>query len=774
MLEHLRLRGAPAFDAATGADIGPLKPVNFLFGPNGSGKTTISRAFADPSQFAGTTLDWDSPTGILGVKVYNRDYVNETLTPAGHLPGVFLLGKTSVEIQTEIDKLTGPSGSIAATKESVTRHGDSLAKKQEEIAVVRDELKEAAWAKRSLVPAELGEMFTGYNNSKERLLDYLLKVAAASPTASEDFDALKVEAAAVFADNAQPIAELPLGRPIRLEDIPGFDLVGTPVVGSADVRLAPLIQQLQNADWVQHGRHYLDQADGLCPFCQQGVPANLAEQLDAYFDTRYTQQIDQLRAFQQHVQSWVDSWRTFLDELPTKAGASEHLNADRFQSAKLQLEQVLTQLASAIATKISGPTAVVTLPDPASELDGVNTVVSEANTAIRTFNLRLQNRASAKKALVDRCWVVFARATLAAEVGRYEGAMPGHLTGELAIEGLITTGATDLRMKQERLRELQAQVTSSKPIIDTINRLLDSVGFHSFRLAESAVVSDGYSLVRANGDIAAETLSEGERTFITFLYFAQSLQGAPQDMAELNDLVAVIDDPISSLDSDVLYAVSTLVRRIVEEIAAGTGRVRQIVLMTHNAHFHKDVTYRRRGDKLGSWQFGIVRKRSGQPSEVALSVDNPIQTAYGALWDEVKRAAEQPTDPAVGLQNILRRILETYFRVLGGVDDPAIVAKFKGDDQIICRALFSWVNAGSHSIFDDLDYSPTPTTVEASLRVFRRIFEEQGQGGHYLMMMGVSASLVDAHVSIAGEPTPLVPQIERELAVDSTGGDLIQ
>jgi wobble nucleotide-excising tRNase len=65
------------------------------------------------------------------------------------------------------------------------------------------------------------------------------------------------------------------------------------------------------------------------------------------------------------------------------------------------------------------------------------------------------------------------------------------------------------------------------------------------------------------------------------------------------------------------------------------------------------------------------------------------------------------------LQNTLRRILETYFKVLGGVDDSAIVAKFQGDDQIICRSLFAWVNAGSHSIFDDLNYSPSESTVEA-------------------------------------------------------------
>ncbi len=440
---------------------------------------------------------------------------------------------------------------------------------------------------------------------------------------------------------------------------------------------------------------------------------------------------------------------TYLDDLTARAGVTEHINAERLAAARVPLERVIADARAQINAKLSGPSSILSVPDPSPQVEGVNAVVREANEAIQGFNPLLRNRSAAKKSLLDRCWVVFARATLLAELSRHEGAMPGHLAGKQNLEGRIESAKTDVRAKESRLRELQAKVTSSKPIIDRINRLLDSVGFHSFSLAESTAVQDGYTLVRSNGDVATETLSEGERTFITFLYFAQSLQGSPQDESEPNDFLAVIDDPISSLDSDVLYAVSTLVRRIVEDVAAGAGRVRQLLLMTHNAHFHKDVTYRPHGGpKLGSWKYGVVRKRNGQSSEVELRDDNPIQTAYGALWDEVKRSAERPAESAVGLQNTLRRILETYFKVLGGVDDPAIIAKFDGDEQVICRSLFTWVNAGSRSIFDDLDYSPAPSTVESNLRVFRRIFEEHGQIGHYRMMMGDRAEEVSAEEQV--------------------------
>lgn len=753
MLQYLRLRGAPAFSSTTGVDIGPFKPVTFLFGPNGSGKTTISRAFADPSRFVGTHLEWESPTNPLGIKVYNRDYASATLTPAGHLPGVFLLGETNAEIQAEIDGLTGPNGSIAAAKEGLVSLQSSLSAKSTDVAEVRNELKKAAWAKRDQIPSELRTMFTGYNNNKDRLLDRLLEVAAASPSTSENLEELKLEAAAVFVEDAQPITELPLGRELRIEDIPNSDLLEVAIVGSADVRIAPLIQKLQNADWIQHGREYLGHADGLCPFCQQQAPSDLADQIDAYFDRTYVQQVEQLKALQQSVHAWAQQWHTYLDELQTMEGAAEYLDAQRFAEARLAFDRVSEDIQAKVSNKLSGPSVMVTVASPTPEVAAVNAIVGEANSAIQTFNLRLKNRAAERKKLLDRCWVVFARVVLATEVGRYEGAMPGHMRGKERIEARITTAIDDHNAKEARLRELQAMVTSSKPIIDRINRLLESVGFHSFCLAESAAIPDAYTLVRENGEIASETLSEGERTFITFLYFAQSLQGAPSSDSEPQNLLAIIDDPISSLDSDVLYAVSTLVRRIVEDVAKGSSRVHQLLLMTHNAHFHKEVTYRPHGGpKLGSWKYGIVRKRSRLPSEVVLTDDNPIQTAYGALWDEVKRASDHPSNSVVGLQNTLRRILETYFKVLGGVDDPAIVASFEGDDQLVCRTLFTWVNAGSHSIFDDLDYSPTPSTVESNLRVFRRIFEVQNQIGHYLMMMGLTADKQSSEMSEDSEP----------------------
>ena len=61
-------------------------------------------------------------------------------------------------------------------------------------------------------------------------------------------------------------------------------------------------------------------------------------------------------------------------------------------------------------------------------------------------------------------------------------------------------------------------MTSIQPTIDAINALLKSFGFQGFVLAKSG--RDGfYKIQHSDGSDAKETLSEGERSFIAFLYF---------------------------------------------------------------------------------------------------------------------------------------------------------------------------------------------------------------------------------------------------------------
>lgn len=106
----------------------------------------------------------------------------------------------------------------------------------------------------------------------------------------------------------------------------------------------------------------------------------------------------------------------------------------------------------------------------------------------------------------------------------------------------------------------------------------------------------------------------------------------------------------------------------------------------------------------------------------------------------------------------MRRIVENYLTVLGGLKADKIVEKFEGRDALICASLFSWINDGSHSSHDDVYVAVDDNAVQGYLRVFKKVFENTGHGAHYRMMMkiadedGDEAQVSGADPAVAGAP----------------------
>jgi wobble nucleotide-excising tRNase len=307
------------------------------------------------------------------------------------------------------------------------------------------------------------------------------------------------------------------------------------------------------------------------------------------------------------------------------------------------------------------------------------------------------------------------------------------------IEGLEAkiAGKKDQRAALDaQLKAKEASTTSVKPTVDEINRILSSFGFTSFKLAVAGERSNMYRIVRIDGSDAAKTLSEGERSFITFLYFYHMLAGSTSATGTTVEKVVVFDDPVSSLDADVLFIVSALIRKVITDVRAGRGSVRQVFVLTHNIYFHKEVSYDRDRPASGCRNdetFWVVRKRDSF-SSLHHYAFNPVKTSYELLWEDV-RDTERAN---LTIQNTLRRIVENYLVVLGGWRQDAIVALFTGRDAQICASLFSWINDGSHSAHDDIYLAADDNAVQSYLRVFEQVFERTGHVAHFRMMMRIS------------------------------------
>jgi wobble nucleotide-excising tRNase len=177
---------------------------------------------------------------------------------------------------------------------------------------------------------------------------------------------------------------------------------------------------------------------------------------------------------------------------------------------------------------------------------------------------------------------------------------------------------------------------------------------------------------------AKETLSEGDRSFVTFLYFYHLLKGSARESGMRTDRIVVFDDPVSSVDSEILFIVSSLIKELMLEVRAKTGYIKQIFVLTHNVYFHREVTFNpRRCDKaMNDQAFWVVRKVN-QRTRTEKHSSNPIKTSYDLLWSEVRN----PNRCVFTIQNTLRRIPENYFKILGGLDPDKICGMFDGNER---------------------------------------------------------------------------------------------
>ena len=114
-------------------------------------------------------------------------------------------------------------------------------------------------------------------------------------------------------------------------------------------------------------------------------------------------------------------------------------------------------------------------------------------------------------------------------------------------------------------------------------------------------------------------------------------------------------------------------------------------------------------------------------------MENPISTSYELLWKEL---GERDRHSGISIQNIMRRIIEHYFKILGKYGDDALINKFTNpEDQEVCRSLICWINDGSHSISDELFVEIQAETIDRYFDVFEKIFIKTDHHAHYKMML---------------------------------------
>lgn len=734
MIESISIAGVASYTKPP-QEMAGLSKFNFLFGSNGTGKTTISRIIADENIFPECRITWKS--GIkLQCLVYNHDFVDHNFHQAAELKGVFTLGEKQNDI---LEKIAASKADLDKTKIRIEKLNQGLqdttgeSGKRPDLARLETLFKEKCWAQKQKHDAKLLGAFEGVRNSAEKFKARILQEQTSNTANLLPLAELVKKAESIF--GLTPIKE-PLISVVDSAKLLAHEtslILAKRVVGKEDVDIAAMIKRLGNSDWVRQGRTFFEGNNGVCPFCQQDTQEAFSSSLTEYFDEAFT-------ADTKAIDDLANSYTTDATRLQQQLASiialpSKFLNIEKLNSEKDILDTKILLNCQRIAGKKKEASRAVELDSISDVSAAIKDLIATSNAEIIKHNNTVENLTKERATLKAQVWK-FILEEIKTDLNDFTKQKESLEKAIQAMTKEIEICNEEAQKKTSEIRELEKQTTSIQPTIDGINALLSSFGFQGFKLAK-AVSGTSYKLVRPDGSDAKATLSEGEKTFVTFLYFYHLLKGSESDSGMTTDRLVVFDDPVSSLDSDVLFIVGSLIKGLFDDTRSGIGHIKQIFILTHNVYFHKEVTFnpRRRNNEAMHTEetFWIVR-RLGLTSKIERYNSNPIKTSYELLWMEVRRSDRS----VLTIQNTLRRILENYFKILGGVDSDDICSRFDGKERLICKSLFSWINDGSHFAHDDLYISDDGSTAEIYLKVFRDIFRKLDHLSHYKMMMGDS------------------------------------
>lgn len=729
MIESILIQGAASFSKDQ-QRLDDLSQINFLFGSNGAGKTTISRIIADASAFPECAVNWKGGTKLEPL-VYNHDFVERNFHQVAELKGVFTLGEQQKETLDQIAAARIKVDELTKQVESLTnglQGADGNGGKRGELAALEAAFKEKCWAQKQKHDLKLQGAFTGFRNSSDKFRDKVLQEQTNTSALISQAD-LEKKAASIFGQTPTTESIVTIIDATNLLSDESNPILKKRVIGKEDVDIAAMIKKLGNSDWVRMGRTFYDANDQICPFCQRETSEAFAKSLKDYFDETF---IADSRAIDELAMNYTtDSERIRQQIVSIITSPSRFLDAEKLRSEKELLDAKLNLNIQKISEKKKESSQVVDLDSIVNVVNEIKSLIDDANQKTAEHNKIVANLDTERRTLSSQVWR-FVLEELRADLTSYTSKKKGLSSAILSMEQQIRSAGAERTQKQVEIRLLEKQTTSVQPTIDAINALLLSFGFQSFKLAPSQA-GTSYKLIRQDGSDAKATLSEGEKTFLTFLYFYHLLKGSLSESGMTENRVVVFDDPVSSLDSEVLFIVSSLVKGLFDEVRSEIGNIKQIFVLTHNVYFHKEISYnqKRKEKALKEETFWVVRKLDSC-SRIHKHDSNPIKTSYDLLWEEVRRKDRS----RLTIQNTLRRILENYFKILGGIDLHKLSEKFEGKEKAVCSSLISWINDGSHFAHDDLYVSLDDAQVENCLKVFEEIFKKSNHHAHYKMMMG--------------------------------------
>ncbi|MFA0926724.1 AAA family ATPase [Pseudomonas syringae pv. tagetis] len=723
MIKTISLKGVTSYPHDQPVILGPLKRVNLVYGLNGSGKSTVGDYLQDLTGNRYQTCQVDPAIKQDQVFVYNQKFIEKNFHQESH-PGIFTLNEGNIEAKEKIAEL---QQSLETANKEVDRIKTKLSEGDEAHGRSLMTYKDALWDIRlEFEKGDLATCFRGQRN-KEAFKDQLEKIPLPTSPVRTKKELSDVTKSLSYSD-ASSIAALPelSFAGASLENDPILTKVITP---SGDSYLADLIQRLGNSDWVKKALPYLDHSENACPLCQQDLPHEFQRNVKSLFDETYDQEVSKVVVLRE---KYIKAADALEFELEAQAYTSSAIQSEAdFIKAKGELKRLLTINRTRLADKEESVSKSLSLESTTAAVINLNAAIKAQKAKDDEYNLRLSKKDQLFSQVVAEMWQVMrqqAEKTIAAhkELAKF------YLKNSAELNAKKKELSDQVLRDLASITECQSKMTNVDEAVKKIDAAIANIGITGFNLKKVDGDETSYRLVRGNNsNDVYRSLSEGEKTLITFLYFLELCAGSvdAEKPVVASERVIVIDDPISSLSHNYVYEVAA---HIYHRVLCATLKFKQIIVLTHNLFFFHELL--KNAPKSVTKQYACFRVSKGAHSAIAQLGQEEIKNDYESYWQVIREARDSKVHAAV-LPNMMRNILEHYFGFIHKNDDllKALEVLERVDHEF--KPLYRYINRQSHGgAINVTDFGGW--SADKMIEKFEGVFARSGYPEHYAVMMG--------------------------------------
>lgn len=735
--------------------------INVIYGHNGSGKSSIARVLdglrstVDGHQRVSVSVDDGAPRTTSGqvdpvfdrVLVFSEEYVARShrfRDGAADMAAVLTLGQRTTEDEVRLERLRADQRGLTTERDELQLeargHERDLAKSYGRVAqAVVDDLASVRGIYTSRGTYSVAKVKTRLNELRDELV-------ALQP------EELTAQRQLISGGSKEP---LPMnGFSLTISN----DVVATAtrLLGTTPVTIVldSLRTHPEASMWVQDGSS-LHQDSDTCIFCGSTLTRDRKTQIERHFSNEVAQLQHELGSLEQGLRATESEADAIAQRIPATGLLFDDLrhqfdvDADAVREQVLALKSWCAELRAKLSSKKTNTLAIVgyDLIDPPA-IEGM------ALEAIRdTHNERVAEHTQ----LVQRA----AQAIEIHHLNSEASHISDLLNRQSKVDTRLAEAIASLAKLGPEITGLETKEGDPTPSAEVLTReVARLLGRNELRFE---ALGDRYQVLR-NGTPAIG-LSVGERTAVTLVHFFEMV--ARFDITGGRPIV-IIDDPVSSLDSNVFMGISTYIWSAA--VSTAKDQIGQLFLLTHNFELFRQWDIQLDGlQKNASLKNLFPARLYELRSRHASVAGSPRRRPVLRAWPESPAARkkmrssyhhsfllmarahhelqtddslENRLDAQLLFPNLIRRVLESFlaFKRPGYAGDFTNAMRetttmleqsgYKGDAEALRQQLTRYTHAYSHSETPDTNDIVNPDEIAGALAaVFR--FMKQLDEGHF-------------------------------------------